>query len=222
MQPHDDAQRTASAPLDRFCADGGTPIRLGDKNPFPFLSLTTPLDDAFREHTRFNPMSWWVSTNAAYGQKITPEFDMRFYELRDGLVAFGGEEVCCPFIDHRIGALLSRGQLWKGKTREVIGVIGDAHTNVGKLWGENQDKYFIATGYALTTDSLWRHHSWCIEVTDAGVQLIETSPVSQLRPLYFGFVLGLEESLRFAESQAEEEFSITPAAAHRYHGILNS
>jgi hypothetical protein len=48
---------------------------------------------------------------------------------------------------------------------------GQCHENVYDLW--KQDKNLKTyTGYALSQDRLWRHHSWCVDQTGT---LIETT-----------------------------------------------
>lgn len=200
--------------LDRLCAPGGTPIRLGDPNPYPVSCEL--LDAEWRARTRFSKSTWWASNNVAFRQPLGPNFEMRFFDLRDALVAFGGEEVCCPFGEANVDDLLARGQLWGGEFTSAPGRIGDAHTNVAELWAQNQDKYLIATGYGLSNDSLWRQHSWCIEVTPEGIRLLETSVP---RLLYFGYVMHLHESHAFSQAQTGEKIAITTEAMRRYDAV---
>jgi hypothetical protein len=179
--------------LDAYCAPGNKPLRFGAANPYP--AVCNPLGQDWREVTRESTMNWWASTNQHFRTKVWPEFDMRIYDLRDKIVAFGGEEVCMPYGEPEVEELLSRGQLWGATNRMEIGTMSQCHRNSAKIWAKHQDKYFIATGYALSEDGLWRGHTWCVKRTTRGISIVETTV---RRLLYFGYVLTLEESVEFA------------------------
>lgn len=54
------------------------------------------------------------------------------------------------------------------------------HNNCGKLYFSDQSNR-IFTGYALSADGLWRHHSWVLSKDD---NIIETT---ELRLIYLGY-----------------------------------
>ncbi len=116
-------------------------------------------------------------------------------KLRDLLLSFGGEEACMPFTEEDIDKLLSRGQFWYGdKITMMKGEPGQCHRNTCDLWDANKDKVFIATGYALSADSMWRQHSWGVHCKKRINRIAETTTP---RVAYFGFVMTNEEAEDF-------------------------
>jgi hypothetical protein len=210
------ADALSIARLDAYCAPGNIPLRFGAHNPYP--ALCTPLGQDWREVTRESKMQWWASTNEHFRTKVWPDFDMRVYDLRDKIVAFGGEEVCMPYGEPEVEELISRGQLWGATSRMQIGVMSQCHRNSAKLWAKNQDKCFIATGYALSEDGLWRGHTWCVKRTSRGISIIETTVP---RLLYFGYVLTLEESIAFETDHEVFLDSINPVAVSLHNSIYH-
>ena len=65
------------------------------------------------------------------------------------------------------------------------------------LWYKNKDRCFIATGYALSEDGLWRCHSWVVQPMARTVRVWETTVK---RVAYFGVVLTSEECEDFVEN----------------------
>lgn len=62
---------------------------------------------------------------------------------------------------------------------------------------ESKDRCFIATGYALSEDGLWRCHSWVVQPMARTVRVWETTVK---RVAYFGVVLTSEECEDFVEN----------------------
>ena len=208
-------QKDSLSLLDAYCAPARRPVRVGMANPYP--ASCKPLSDEWRETTKDSRLQWWVSTNRHFRTEAHPGFDMRTYDFRDALVAFGGEEVCMPFGSEReVDELLSRGQLWGATSRVEVGEISRCHSNSAQLWSSKQGEYFIATGYALSADGLWRSHTWCIEVTEDGPSIIETT-VERL--LYFGYVLTLDECANFAKSNWNGDVLVSHAAVALHDAI---
>ena len=71
------------------------------------------------------------------------------------------------------------------------------HYNSARLWYKNKDRCFIATGYALSEDGLWRCHSWVVQPMARTVRVWETTVK---RVAYFGVVLTSEECEDFVEN----------------------
>jgi hypothetical protein len=51
-----------------------------------------------------------------------------------------------------------------------------------QLWDEKPKTYKIATGWALSTDGIWRQHTWLLKKTG----IFETT---SYRLLYYGYAL---------------------------------
>jgi hypothetical protein len=130
-------------------------------------------------------------------------------KLRDRLLGFGGLEVVLPRYadfepsmrardDYYSCELLVRGQQWPGTAAIVDERVASAcHQNVATaaLAGRGS----IVTGYSLSSDGLWREHSWLLDLALAPAhELVETTV---LRLLYFGFVLNAEERRRFIRGE---------------------
>ena len=99
--------------------------------------------------------------------------------LRRKLLSFGGEEIV-PRDEPDLSEIISRGKIFKEKAKLKIMKLISCHSNVVELYANKN--YKIATGYALSSDGLWRQHSWCID----NKSIIETT---KKRKKYFGFVL---------------------------------
>lgn len=128
-------------------------------------------------------------------QGRTPSYMKESFQLRDRLLAFGGEEVCMPFQELDVERIQSRGQLWYGQLSQMApGQQSQCHRNSALLWEANKDVLLIATGYALSEDGMWRQHTWCIMVNDERTYVVETTTP---RIAYFGFVMNLDESQTF-------------------------
>ncbi len=123
--------------------------------------------------------------------------DQRSVDLHKGLLAFSGSHTLIPAVEEDIDRLLERGQLWGATSKMMKGAPSQCHMNSCLLWEANQEKnIFVATGYALSDDGLWRQHSWCVNVRPRSVQIIETTVK---REAYFGYVLNYQETLDFGE-----------------------
>lgn len=128
------------------------------------------------------------------GSNAVPEqpdmFDM--VELRDVLLGFGGNSVCFVVRDEDLEKILDRGILWDGADAEMMpGRPSQCHMNSAYCWDANRDKVTIATGYALSSDGMWRQHSWCIAFDeDECPYIVETT---EPRVAYYGFPMTYSE-----------------------------
>ena len=87
--------------------------------------------------------------------------------------------------------ILKRGHVFDGKNASLIKwPESRCHENVARLWDRNRT-HKIVTGWALSSDGVWRQHSWLLY--DGGRVLETTSP----RVKYFGFVLTDDEAFKF-------------------------
>ena len=203
--------------LDQHCANFGTPVRLGDINPYQFK--VNPMDGEWLDSLA-SGHQFWASVNPSFKSNVLlaggETIDPRLWQLRDGLVEFGGQEVCLPAVEEDLSDILSRGQLWGPTGAMMEGRACACHENSCFLWEANQDKLFIATGYALSADGLWRQHSWCVQPTEEGSKIIETTVE---RELYFGFVLTLSESIEFASDNTDLGAEINDNTKTRYEEL---
>jgi len=115
--------------------------------------------------------------------------------LRDKVLLFGGQEVCMPFLNETVRAIIDRGQLWYGDEAVMKkGLPSQCHYNSAKLWEKYKEKFKIVTGYALSLDGMWREHSWCVEVRPRKNRIVETT---EPRVAYYGMTLTDDESEEF-------------------------
>jgi hypothetical protein len=82
---------------------------------------------------------------------------------------------------------------------------GHCHANVIHLWLEKSPwsrMYAIGTGYALTDDDgVWLPHSWCLQRTNHGVSIIETTSI--IGDKYFGLQLSGRDADKFADPEGD-------------------
>lgn len=121
----------------------------------------------------------------------------KMFLLRDRLLSFGGEEVCLPLVDPDYDAVMERGQFFYGKNiRMRKGRACQCHRNAAYLWKDSNKSMQICTGYALSSDGMWRQHTWLMQPLERRWQIIETTV---RRLAYFGAILTNQESERFLE-----------------------
>lgn len=170
---------------------GGKPLLIGiDCAEHPFSFICKAMGEDWKQRLIEHKISWFSGS-----PNYRVHNDPRKFDLRDALVRFGGEEVCMPYAEEDLIKLLRRGQLWPGKGL-LMNPWRPSHCNENSslCWEANQDKFLLATGYALSNDGLWRKHSWCVMQTPNNNKIVETT---ELRGLYFGFVMDLEETVNF-------------------------
>ena len=159
---------------------------------------------------------WWSSSNIISPASFLSLPDNRgiplerlvsewrnFYALHQLLLSIGGHETCFPPAEEDIEAILKRGRFYPGHSRMMVGKPSQCHRNSCELWLNNRRQFqvSIATGYALSTDGLWRQHTWLIHRyrtrTQSRLRLIETT---EKRLGYFGFEMTEEEAMAFCSS----------------------
>lgn len=181
--------------LDQLCAADETPLRLGQQHAFTPRCLPVS-----------GPRMQWLRRQYQYGNEDHAS-------LARGLVGFGGEFAVIPANDPELDTLIQRGQLWGPAAETAVGRPHLAHSNASQLWQWHPERVFIATGYALPADGVWRRHTWCVKPTEDGTAVIETT---EKHELYFGFVLTLHESVRFARLHTRQDPIVTDAMRDRY------
>ena len=180
--------------IDNLCAKKA-PIRLGQ--PHGFNTDCHPLDERRR--------NFLTERYSGGGDRVAL--------LRDGIVGFGGSFVIIPSVEEDMERLISRGQLWGPNSKMLRGATSKCHSNSVMAWEANQDKLFLATGYALSGDGVWRQHSWCVNPRPRSIQIIETTVA---RMLYFGHVMTLEETVMFADYNTDFGVEVEPETYARY------
>jgi hypothetical protein len=104
------------------------------------------------------------------------------------LLTLGGKKVCIGFTD---GLFDDSGMILDSQHVKHTKTVMDSkcHANSAKYWKENPDKYYIMSGYALSSDDgMWRHHSWLLDKQQQTV--VETTSI--VRDKYYGFFLSAE------------------------------
>lgn len=190
---------TAISALDNVCAQiKGEPIRLAEQMPRNVETKNLSPDHHEAITTKF-----WATHYTGTLKTVFPGKSLShgkaILELRDRLLTFGGEQGCMPDMEEDIFPITERGQFWYGDEAQMeIGRPSQCHKNSAELYDNNTDnpkvKLKIATGYALSTDGLWRQHTWLVHVLPHKNSIIETTSE---RVAYFGFVMTNEEAERF-------------------------
>ena len=137
----------------------------------------------------------------------------RLADLEKRLLDAGGLVALLFLPEPHVGELLERGrtfpECWPQLRRDKQ---SDCHRNAARLFCRTKGAVRIASGYALSDDSLWRQHSWGVKAKTRRV--IETT---EHRLRYFGFVLNDAESMEFLLGNppyAEEERNFEFIARH--------
>jgi hypothetical protein len=115
--------------------------------------------------------------------------------LRRLLLKMGGIElVAPPSADGVLRLLIDHGLIMSGPVIRKLMADSACHNNVSLLWALQKPKVVgIGTGYALSSDGLWRQHSWGVR---RGGLVETTAPRDQ----YFGILLRGNRADCFAES----------------------
>ena len=151
-----------------------------------------------KEHINTIQNRWWYHENGMEfwtNNEEPPFFRKEMYDMRSHLLFLGGSEVCMPVFDPDLDAILTRGELWyKTPAKQVKGKPNQCHHNAANLWFNNQDKYTICTGYALSNDGIWRSHSWLIDKSAHRPHIVETT---EKRVAYYGYQMSPQEAKKF-------------------------
>jgi hypothetical protein len=121
-----------------------------------------------------------------------PGYREAWKEFERGVLRHGGRRVVPPLKpDPLIGLLALEARVVDGASVEGSdGDPSDCHRNAIGLWRSGECDA-IGTGYALSTDGLWREHSW-------GVRDGEPVETTVPRLKYFGIVMSDERATWFA------------------------
>jgi hypothetical protein len=88
--------------------------------------------------------------------------------------------------------MLNRGELKDNSNlKNFDGMPSMCHANSAALWEVGKGKFSIVTGFGLSTDGIWRRHTWCVDINN---DIVETT---ESRVLYYGIKLTNEESKSF-------------------------
>lgn len=141
------------------------------------------------------PDADWVKKANENGFTRNHPFDEGQYEhLKNILLDIGGWAVCLPRIEEDYQKLLLRGRRFAGKSILMRGEPCSCHSNSVSLWDENRSDVYVATGYALSKDGVWRQHSWCVKPTKRSWRVVETT---EKRVQYFGYIMHETEAEDF-------------------------
>jgi hypothetical protein len=159
-----------------------------DELPHPLI--TQPMDNEWK--SLINERQWWAQGFKAVDTLTENERSIikTNQTLIRKILAFGGEEVCMPFIEDDLATIMTRGVLLYGDdARFFKGDPCECHRNSVLFWEKNKNKVVLMTGYALSNDSMWRQHSWCAFIKNG--QIIEST---EGRKAYFGFAMTHDEA----------------------------
>lgn len=182
----------------------------------PFVTNKLPSEQ--RKHLETLPTSVFYTgvPPESYGYFSDKATEARYlkalFALRDRLLSFGGHHVLFLGIEDDLLTLLQHGQVWPGsntkkqpacpgvlRARRFMGEPNQCHANSALYWEEHRaHDVFLATGYALAIDGIWRQHSWCVEVLAPGtVRAIDSTytPVA-----YYGFVMPEDQAAEFLDN----------------------
>lgn len=130
-----------------------------------------------------------------------PKYEYLYPEssiLSDKILKFGGNVVCIPEPEEDYENIMKYGQFWFGKGAKMMkGQPSQCHKNSCNLWKQNKRNTRICTGYALSSDGIWRQHSWVLEFCANSNHIIETT---NKRVAYFGFVMDEDTCREFVFS----------------------
>lgn len=153
----------------------------------------TPMDEDWKRRCKNN---FWHQDTLNDMKKLHPLMDDKLFDLRQLLLSFGGEATCLPGDEPDLDDILKYGQLWLGTNIKMMkGAPSQCHRNACDLWKQNKETTRICTGYALSSDGMWRQHSWVIWMKPNSNQIVETTVP---RIAYFGFVMTKEQCEKFA------------------------
>lgn len=154
---------------------------------------------------------WWKAENIKTIQAFTEqrknlkesneriiELYLQFLYLHNILLTIGGSETCFPVYEEDMDAILARGKYYPGRSWMMKGQSSQCHRNSCELWENNYQEHDISicTGYALSSDGMWRQHSWLVwrKEGENKKTIIETT---QKRVAYYGFEMKEEEAKEF-------------------------
>lgn len=120
--------------------------------------------------------------------------------LRNKLLDIDGKKVAPVRQERYLDELLEKGSLIKPSSIKVteVGVDSQCHRNCAEIYLAKEENFEddktvrIATGWALSSDGVWRQHSW---ITIDKNRIIETT---LKREKYYGIILDDESSEKFA------------------------
>lgn len=113
--------------------------------------------------------------------------------LKRLLLSFGGVHlVAPPGPDADLPLLMDSGFVMPGRVMRRTMKMSECHRNVAEIWADKRHELVgIGVGYSLSSDGLWRQHSWGLRRTG----ILETTV---RRVKYFGVVLQREDADLFA------------------------
>jgi len=119
--------------------------------------------------------------------------DSRMQKLKMRMLDEIGAAVCINGFDEDTPALMIRGDFYLSEDAEFRkGENCRCHGNSAAIWKEDDERYCIMTGYAMSNDAVWRQHSWVWD--NENERIIETT---EDRLLYYGFKMTHKECVYF-------------------------
>ena len=204
---------------------GHEPVRMGDR--VPFIPMTAPPQrewrEIFAEHRTGQINELPIAVEKIADTEFRHLVRLAKGRMHDWLLEIGGWGVALPSLDDDIDCVIERGFLLPGTSARIIaGTPENCHVNAALWCARNPETVAMMTGYALSSDGLWREHSWIVrreEEEGATPLLLEPSKPSVA---YFGFIRTHAEVMRlhdpFEVNEAVERLSIglRRIAGHRH------
>lgn len=118
--------------------------------------------------------------------------------LKDTLLATAGQTVCLHATPEDIQQILTRGAFFGKTHKRMPGAKSQCHRNSALCWDANREVARIATGFALSSDGIWREHSWVVLERKPGANPANpkawwTVETTENRVRYFGYILTPKE-----------------------------
>lgn len=146
----------------------------------------------------------FYDARVAHFEAESPGYERLWRDLSAQILEHGGMIVCAyPEPDPDLLPTVVRGEYLPAENiRRMEGEPRECHQNTAKLWVTGIAKT-VMTGYALSSDGIWRPHSWGLDENET---IVETT-VHWIG--YYGFRMDDFEACRFAFSNIEPDIMLT-------------
>lgn len=173
------------------------PESMGDAADFQDHLNLPPGPTTRRPYGEFNPRSDIYRHHRAIGNTAeVPHADPAAERAKQELLTLGGWCVIAYGMDRFVLDNIVRVEPSDAATATVIEMrISGCHKNAAELHLRDPENAVVCTGYALSSDGMWRTHSWALRREGERQAVYETTCA---RSMYHGVVLDPTESDAFA------------------------
>lgn len=132
-----------------------------------------------------------------------PGYARAFRALEAAMCRHGGHAaVVAPWAYLHLEEQLTRSALRQGTVEYWDGAPSECHANAARRWVRSSGADAIVTGFALSTDGLWREHSWNETGAEDARVILESTCA---RVAYFGMVCDDGEALAHFGANVDED-----------------